>query len=96
MAADAVRAAFRYPDILFRVVGTGDEDNERQLRERVTVSPENFRAARVVLPAGARHQDCQVFASPAAEEHGVASVYLEALSSGKPVLPVTCVERRRR
>jgi glycosyltransferase involved in cell wall biosynthesis len=87
--ADAVlELRSRYPDILFRVVGTGDEDNERQLQERVSLSPENFELLGSVPHSelAPRYQGCHVFASPAAEEHGVASVYLEALSSGKPVI----------
>jgi glycosyltransferase involved in cell wall biosynthesis len=87
--ADAIlELRSRHPDILFKIVGTGDEENTRQLRERVSVSPANFELLGSVPHAELvpLYQRCHLFASPAAEEHGVASVYLEALSSGKPVV----------
>jgi len=85
-----IRLKEKYPDLLFRLVGTGDEDNMRRLRELIERggAEQHFELVGYVP-----HQEltqyytsCDVFASPAAQEHGVASVYLEALSCGKPVI----------
>jgi glycosyltransferase involved in cell wall biosynthesis len=85
-----IRLREKYPDILFRLVGAGDETNLRRLHELI----EGGRAERHFELVGyVPHQElakyyaaCDLFASPAAQEHGVASVYLEALSCGKPVV----------
>jgi len=89
--ADAViTLRAKYPEILFRVVGAGDAENEGRLREKIAArgAGESFelvgRVAHGELPA--YYAGCDVFASPAPEEHGVASVYLEALASGRPVV----------
>jgi phosphatidylinositol alpha-1,6-mannosyltransferase len=89
--AEAVtRLRDKYPDVLFRIVGTGDEDNQRRLQEIIEANQaqQNFDLVGYVphheLPR--YYAECDLFASPAAQEHGVASVYLEAISCGKPVV----------
>jgi glycosyltransferase involved in cell wall biosynthesis len=90
VAEAVVRLKAKYPNILFRIVGTGDEDNQRRLQEIIqsAQSGQSFDLVGYVphheLPR--YYAGCDLFASPAAQEHGVASVYLEALACGKPVV----------
>ncbi len=93
-AAEAVlRLRDKYPNILFRIVGAGGEDDLEHLHEMIEGSGamENFE----VLGELPHHElskyyaGCHVFAFPAPIEHGVATVILEAMSCGKPVVVCT-------
>lgn len=90
VAEAVVRLRHKYPDLLFRIVGTGDEDNQRRLKEIIEShqAQQHFDLVGYVphheLPQ--YYTACDLFASPAAQEHGVATVYLEALSCAKPVI----------
>jgi glycosyltransferase involved in cell wall biosynthesis len=93
-AAEAVlRLKDTYPDILFRIVGAGDEDNLKHLHEMIEEAGarENFEVLGELphseLPK--YYAGCDVFASPGPIEHGVATVNLEAMSCGRPVVACT-------
>jgi phosphatidylinositol alpha-1,6-mannosyltransferase len=83
----------KYPEILFRVVGTGDEEVVNLLQEKIAKSgaQHNFELVGYVpyTELGLYYAGCDVFASPAPNEHGVASVNLEAMSCAKPVVAST-------
>jgi glycogen synthase len=80
----------RYPDILCRFVGGADADSAERLREKIRMrsAERNFELLGYIDNdlLGQYYADCDVFASPAPQEHGVATVYLEAMAAGKPVV----------
>jgi glycosyltransferase involved in cell wall biosynthesis len=88
--AEAVdRLRRRHPKILLRIVGGGDEAAVNRLREMLETGMKAHvefvgRVPYSELPE--HYAGCDVFASPATHEPGVASVYLEAMSCGKPVV----------
>lgn len=88
---DAVlRLRQKYPSILLRIVGEGSEEDMELLRETIARAraEENFElVGRVLNHDLPRHYAAtDVFASPAPEEHGLATVYLEAFACEKPVV----------
>jgi glycosyltransferase involved in cell wall biosynthesis len=88
--AEAVdRLKRRHPGILLQIAGDGDEGAVSRLREMLEggMKAHIQYLGRVPLSELPEHYaGCDVFASPATHEPGVASVYLEAMSCGKPVV----------
>ena len=91
---DVVKAlgalAPRYPTLRCRIVGSGKPVDEKHLREMIEASgaPAQFEVVGPVPHDQLPHYyaSCDVFAAPAPRDHGVSSVYLEAMSCGKPVI----------
>jgi glycosyltransferase involved in cell wall biosynthesis len=87
----ALRA--KYPNIRLQVLGNSDDDLEQEFKSRARAQGAEGNiefcgfVGRAVLPDFYRRAD--VFASPAQYEGGVANVYLEAMSSGCPVIAST-------
>lgn len=82
----------RHPSVLCRIAGAGDADAEQRLHELIGGDvAAQFELAGFVpfdrLPG--YYASCDVFAAPAPREHGVASVYLEAMSCARPVVAST-------
>jgi glycosyltransferase involved in cell wall biosynthesis len=80
----------RYPDILLRVVGRGEEFWPTMLSRARRVGAEN-NLERIPFLTDRReiaelYRQADVFASPADNENGVANVYVEAMASGCPVI----------
>jgi glycosyltransferase involved in cell wall biosynthesis len=91
---DAVmRLRARYPDILLRIAGKGEEltadlrKRARQAGAEGNVEFHGFVKSRADLPA--LYRDAHVFGSPAFHEVGVANVYVEAMACGCPVVAST-------
>ena len=83
----------RYPTLRCRIVGSGQAADEQHLRELIEASgaATQFEVVGPVphdrLPL--YYAGCDVFAAPAPHDHGVATVYLEAMACGKPVIAST-------
>ncbi len=80
----------RRPALTLTIAGSGDEDHERLLRERIE---EHGLAARVEMLGFVEHERlpelyraADVFAAPSQYEGGLGMVYLEAMACGLPVL----------
>lgn len=83
----------RHPGLRCRIVGTGEPEDEGVLRLRIALSGLESRVELVghvphdkLPPEYAR---CDVFAAPAPRDHGLASVYLEAMACARPVVAST-------
>ncbi|MBI1745697.1 MAG: glycosyltransferase family 4 protein [Acidobacteria bacterium] len=88
---DAVlRLKCKYPSILLRIIGTGNEEDMTKLRETIEAGQAQSQIEFLGYidhdQLATHYARCDVFASPAPSEHGVATVYLEAMSCGKPVV----------
>lgn len=88
LAKAVLRLKQKYPDILFRIIGSGKK--RKLLQEMIEASRawQNFEFLGHVPydELAPYYAGCDVFASPAPQEHGLATVYLEALSCGRPVV----------
>lgn len=87
----ALRA--RYPDILLRLAGKGDDDIQRRAEREVAAASATGNveflgfAGRDQLPA--HYRAASVFCSPAQYECGVANTFIEAMGCGCPVIAST-------
>jgi glycosyltransferase involved in cell wall biosynthesis len=85
-----LRLRRKYPSILLRIVGEGSEEDMGLLRQTIATNhaEENFELVGRVLnhELPQHYAACDVFASPAPQEHGLATVYLEAFACEKPVV----------
>lgn len=86
-----MRLRSKYPDILLRIAGKGDDDLTRSFQRRAgqegagqNIEFLGFIDDRDRLPELYRQAD--VFCSPAQHEVGVANVYVEAMACGCPVV----------
>lgn len=85
-----LRLRQKFPFILLRIIGEGDEEEMELLQKKIAAghAEENFELAGRIpnhqLPQ--HYAACDVVASPAPEEHGLATVYLEAFACERPVV----------
>jgi glycosyltransferase involved in cell wall biosynthesis len=90
LAEAILRLRRTYPSVLLRIVGEGREKDMELLQQTIAThhAEENFELVGRVLnhELPQHYAACDVFASPAAQEHGLATVYLEAFACEKPVV----------
>jgi len=89
-----IRLRAKYPDILLQLLGKGDDSIVRNLRRRSREAGagRNIRFGGFVKERGelpGHYARADVFCSPALHEKGVASVYVEAMACGCPVVAST-------
>lgn len=93
VAEAVLQLRYKYPTILFRMIGTGDQETVSALQRRIeecdASSHFEFLGYVPYTELGPHYAACDLFASPAPNEHGIAGVNLEAMACGKPVIAST-------